>query len=145
MKRRSDWGNTTPQMVQNMTSGRFGSDREAKREKASITKVFHLIRKLDKHFGKESRVFYDKHAFKKLIEESGIRIHKTYAILKKEKEWGKFWEELSNYETFVLKPNRLSEGRGIHVLTKKGDGWFELMVKRLQKLRYRRILSDSCI
>jgi len=125
-KHRKDWGPTTAGVADYMRSGRFAQDRDSRREKSSITKFFHLIRKLDKHMGKERYVFYDKYAFKKLLEQNNIKVPKTYATLRKEKDWSDFWDKVSQYDTFVMKPNRLSEGRGIHVLTKGEENWLEL-------------------
>ena len=125
-KHRKDWGQTTADMFDYMRSGSFAMDRDAKRERSSMTKFFHLIRKLDKHMGNERHVFCDKYAFKKLIEENGIKVPETYATLRKEKDWDVFWDKVSQYDTFVMKPNRLSEGRGIHVLTRGEENWFEI-------------------
>lgn len=125
-KRRKDWGMSPQQVVDHMQSGGFKRDSQEKREKASITKLFHLIRKLDKHMGDERHIFYDKYAFKKLLEKGGIKVPETYATLRKEGEWETFWNKCSEYDTFVLKPNRLSEGRGIHVLVKGEEYWQEI-------------------
>ena len=122
-RKRSDWGRSPEQVRKEMSVSR--KDRQ---KKASVTKLYHIIRKLDKHMGNEAHLFYDKIAFQKTMAENDIQIPEIYDTLKKESNWDEFWDKVSERETFVLKPNRLSEGRGIHVITKTEDPmiWNEL-------------------
>lgn len=76
------------------------------------------IQKVDKHFGKQTGIFYDKIAFSQELKNHGIRTPKIYSIMKTEDQWDQFWAETTKNDTFVLKPNSLSRGRGVHVLTK---------------------------
>ena len=120
-KRRSDWGKTTSEMVAHMTSGNFKREQKEKRNKAKRSRLFHNIRRVDRQFEGESRIFYDKLAFKQKMEENNILTPKTYAIVDREKRLNKFWMDIADYETFVIKPDRMSEGRGIRVLKRTED------------------------
>jgi len=117
-RRRPDWGITPSEMANKMTSGRFMKEQREKKSKAKRTKLFHNIRRVDRCFEGESKIFYDKLGFKKMMNENNILTPKTYAIVDRKKRLEKFWDEVKELDTFVLKPDRMSEGRGIRVLEK---------------------------
>jgi len=76
------------------------------------------IQKVDQHFSKQSDIFYDKIKFSKELKSHGIRVPEVYAVMNHEGQWDAFWEAASKYDTLVVKPNRLSRGRSVHIIEK---------------------------
>lgn len=72
---------------------------------------------------KEQKLANDKVLSKTLLEEHGIPVPKTFAIIEHLWQLDRALEQLKELETFVVKPARGSGGNGILILQRDGKGW----------------------
>jgi len=71
---------------------------------------------LQRGHSKEGEVFYNKMRFKERLAKARIRIPETYGYLRryKEEDYKTFWAGIEGKDSFVYKPNHLSQGRHIY-------------------------------
>ena len=66
----------------------------------------------------------DKYEAKCLLDQAGIACPKTYATIQEMGEIEQKWQEVSSYNTLVIKPAKGAGGKGILILKKVGERWY---------------------
>jgi len=85
----------------------------------------------------EQKLANDKALSKTIMEEHGIPVPRTYAIIEHLWELDSKLEKIESLENFVVKPSMGSGGNGILILEKSGKGWITPDGKSYQLERLR--------
>lgn len=67
----------------------------------------------------------DKYLAKQILESNDVACPRTYAIIETIGEIDQVWQTVKEWNQVVVKPARGSGGKGIMILKRKGDQWYE--------------------
>lgn len=75
----------------------------------------------------DKKIFYNKEQFKGRLRRNGIKTPETYLFIERAEDAPKVIERIKELglQEFVIKPNHLSQGRGIVVLKKRSKRGYE--------------------